>query len=109
LLTVAGDPAAEAELSEVLPQLRSVVDARVESPRPDYWDLATSLELAVLEQDWTHADRLIAPVRARAAAPWMFESTVNNLRVLAQGMSRADDRGRLERLLREMTPEVGSR
>ena len=47
--------------------------------------------------------------RARVASPWMFETTVNNLRIMAETFSESDDRRHMERLLRQLTPEVASR
>lgn len=109
LLTVAADSAAGQELRDLLPRLRGVVDSRVSSPHADYWDLATSLELAVLERDWSRADTLIGPLRARAASPWMLETTLNNLGILLAAMGDDADRRELSRLLRRLRAEEAPR
>jgi hypothetical protein len=104
LLTVAGGSAAEQEVREVLPRLRAILRDQSRAARLDYWDVATDLELAVIAGDWEAVDGLVDDARARAAADWMLETTINNLRILADAMP--DSRVRIERLIKRLTPEV---
>jgi tetratricopeptide (TPR) repeat protein len=106
LLTLAGGASAEEEVREVVPRLRSSLDERTRSGPADYWDTATSLELAVLDRDWAGANDLIPLTRARAAAPWMLETTLNNLKILANAMSDSRDQREVYRLIRNIAPEV---
>jgi hypothetical protein len=45
--------------------------------------MATALQLAIAAQDWVEADLLVEAVLAISAAPWMVNTTVRDLRVLA--------------------------
>ncbi len=105
LLTLAGGADAEREVGELVPRLRALLDER-RVDRTDYWDTATSLELAVIARDWSGAAELVAPTRERAAYGWMLESTVNNLEILADAMSGDRDRHEIDVLVRALAPEV---
>ncbi len=93
-------------MRQVVPRLRSILDERTRSGPTDYWDTATSLELAVLDRDWAGARDLIPLTRARAASPWMLETTLNNLKILANAMSDSRDQREVYRLIRHIAPEV---
>ena len=82
LLTVRGDAQARAELEHLVPDLRRLLDDSAKSGQADYWQLATSLELAVLADDYSAAEGLLEQALARAAAPWMLESTAGNLKFI---------------------------
>jgi tetratricopeptide (TPR) repeat protein len=84
LLTVRGDNAARDELKDLVPSLRQLLADRATAGPTDYWQLATSLELAVLAEDYPAAEALLEQVVARAAAPWMLESTAGNLQFIAK-------------------------
>jgi hypothetical protein len=108
LLTVAGGPAAEEEVRQVVPQLRDIVEERITRPATDYWDVATALELAVLAGDWDRAkNELVARSRARATADWMLHSTADNLRVLAKAMP--DDGVKVEDVVQHLLAEASVR
>ena len=83
LLAIRGDAAARAELADLLPELRLSVDARVAAGQADYWEVATSLELAVIAGDYGAAAKFVEAALERAAAPWMTETTARNLELLA--------------------------
>jgi hypothetical protein len=83
LLAMRGDQAAQYELGSLLPQLRDLLHERMASGQAGYWDLATSLELAVLAGDFDAARDLLRPAVQRAEASWMTESTAHNLTLLA--------------------------
>jgi hypothetical protein len=84
LLSVRGDAPAHAELQHLVPELRRLLDDRATSGQADYWQLATGLELAVLADDYPAAEHLVRQTLARAAAPWMLESTAGNLEFIAE-------------------------
>jgi len=51
LLDIRGDERSLKRKAEILPVVRFAVTQRLKSSKPDYWDYATLLELAVLEGD----------------------------------------------------------
>lgn len=82
LLDIRGDDASLARKTELLPVVRYAVMQRIRTGKPDYWDHATLLELAVLDDDEkTARDRqgdALAAVRER----WEPETTANNLALI---------------------------
>ncbi len=55
---------------------------RIESGKPDYWDYATLLELAVLKEDMKLVSKALADVLANQREVWEAETTLNNLRLI---------------------------
>jgi predicted transcriptional regulator len=66
----------------VIPVVRYAVDRRIASGRPDYWDHATRLELAVLGLDEAGAADALADALAAVREIWEPETTVRNLRLI---------------------------
>jgi Flp pilus assembly protein TadD len=90
LLNARGDAEAREELERVIPELRRLLDTSVASGQADYWQVATSLELAVLAGDYSAAEAMLGPAVQRAASPWMLESTAHNLELLSSAREGAD-------------------
>lgn len=65
------------------PVVGYAVQRRIASGHPDYWDLASRLELDVLAQDKESASTALAHALALMREPWEGESTARNLRVIA--------------------------
>ena len=53
------------------------------SGKPDYWDHATLLELAVVEADWGAAEEALADALAVLDEGWKAASTAGNLKLIA--------------------------
>jgi tetratricopeptide (TPR) repeat protein len=79
LLEIRGDTDALVRKGELAPVVRFAVKQRLKSSKPDYWDYATLLEIAVLENDETEANRQLANAVAAMREPWEPETTANNL------------------------------
>jgi len=73
---------ADARLSELLPVVRYAVDRKIASGKPDYWDHATMLELAVLAKDEDGAIDALANAVAAIREGWEPETTARNLRLI---------------------------
>ena len=63
----------------LLPIVTYAVERKVASGRPDYWDYATLLELAVLRKDRNAAEDAAAAALASVREKWEPKTTVNNL------------------------------
>jgi tetratricopeptide (TPR) repeat protein len=74
--------------TQLLPLVRYAVDRKVAAGRPDYWDHATRLELAVLAGDAPAADRALDAALAAEPAPWEAETTARNLRLIREARAR---------------------
>lgn len=79
LLDIMGDDTSLATKQEMLPVVRYAVTQRLKSSQPDYWDYATLLELAVLDQDETTAMQHLSSAITEVRESWEPKTTMNNL------------------------------
>jgi tetratricopeptide (TPR) repeat protein len=70
--------------AELIPIVTYAVKRRIASGKPDYWDFATLLELAVLARDGENALDALGPVLANVREAWEPETTLRNLRLIAE-------------------------
>ena len=82
LLFIKGDDESLAELKQITPAVSFAVARRGGISSNDYWDVATVLEAAVLDEDWVHAQRGAERLCVIDAPKWCRESTVENLRLI---------------------------
>ena len=99
LLLLQDDAAARAELDQIVPRVRAVVQEKLETDRPDFWDLATDLQLAVIARDWPRAEESAGRAAALAPSSWMLETTFRDLKALGKTFNAAADQSRLEEIL----------
>jgi hypothetical protein len=79
---------------ELLPVVTYSVRRRIAAGRPDYWDYATLLELAVLGEDPELASTVLPDALAAVREEWEPETTLRNLRLIRQSReTRGDDVG----------------
>jgi hypothetical protein len=72
----------------LIPVVTYAVDRRVANGKPDYWDHATRLELAVLARDEVSANAALADALAAVRESWEPETTARNLRLIREARSR---------------------
>lgn len=65
--------------NELLPVVEYAVERKIASGRPDYWDYATRLELAILKKDEVHAQSALSDALASIREPFEPETTAHNL------------------------------
>lgn len=70
--------------TRLIPVVAYAVERRIAASRPDYWDHATRLELAVLARDEGTASAALEDALAAVREPWEPESTARNLRLIRQ-------------------------
>ncbi len=94
--------------NELLPVVRYAVQRRIRSGKPDYWDHATLLELAVLAKDEDGAAAALDDAHAAMREVWEGETTGRNLRLIrearearGEAMAGAED---IEQALLEHRP-----
>ncbi len=68
----------------IIPVVTYAVERRIASGKPDYWDHATLLELAVLAKDEQKAGDALSNSLASARAGWEAETTARNLRLIRE-------------------------
>jgi hypothetical protein len=86
LMTVRTPP--DDRLSELLPVVRYAVKRKIASGKPDYWDYATLLELAVLGKDENGAFDALAKAVAAIREHWEPETTARNLRLIREARDK---------------------
>jgi MAP3K TRAFs-binding domain len=73
---------------KLLPVVRYAVERRIAVGKPDYWDFATRLELALLAQDQIDAQSALESARLTARSKWEIETTARNLRLINEARER---------------------
>ena len=81
------DPPDPRRLS-LIPVVAYAVERRVEKGKPDYWDHASRVELAVLANDQPRAVAALGDALACVRESWEPESTAGNLRLIREARER---------------------
>lgn len=89
---------------QILPVVRYAVERKIAAGKPDYWDYATRLELAVLAKDEAAADQALSDALANVREVWEPETTLRNLRLIREARER---RGESVRFEQEIEQELG--
>jgi len=89
----------DARREQILPVVRYSVERRIASGKPDYWDYATMVELAVLSKDEKRANAALEDALARLRESWELETTARNLRLINDSRER---RGELSPWMRDI-------
>ncbi len=74
--------------TDLQPVVTYAVRRRVTSAKPDYWDHATLLELAVLGRNQAAAGQALANALAAVRESWELETTARNLRLIREARER---------------------
>jgi len=74
--------------TEILPVVAYSVSRRLASGRPDYWDQATRLELAVLGLNEAEAEDALSASLAAVRESWEPETTARDLGLIREGRAR---------------------
>lgn len=69
---------------ELIPVVRYAVRRKIEKGKPDYWDYATLLELAVLESNQEEATQSLSDALANVREKWEPETTARNVRLIRE-------------------------
>ena len=69
---------------ELVPVVRYAVQRKIEKGKPDYWDFATLLELAVLEGNQETAAQALGDALANVREKWEPETTERNVRLIRE-------------------------
>lgn len=75
----------------ILPVVTYSAARRIAAGKPDYWDYATLLELAVLAKDEQRAANAAADALAANREGWEAETTARNLRLIREARERRQE------------------
>lgn len=104
LLDIQGNDASLKMKNEMLPVVRYAVTQRLKSSQPDYWDYATLLELAVIDQDQPAASEHLSAALAAVREPWEPKTTRNNLTMIRDAhRDRGLDEPWLDRIIQDLS------
>jgi hypothetical protein len=73
---------------ELLPVIAYTVERKIASGKPDYWDYATRLELAVLKKDEVLAKSALSDALASIRESFEPETTARNLKIICEARER---------------------
>lgn len=73
---------------KLLPVVAYAVERRIATGKPDYWDFATRLELAVLAVDEASAQAALADALAAVREKWEPETTARNLELIRESRAQ---------------------
>ena len=104
LMEVADPP--DPRRSALIPVVAYAVERRIAAGKPDYWDYATRLELAVLAGDAAAAASALGDALASLRERWEAETTARNLRVIREARAR---RGETMEWARDLERELERR
>jgi hypothetical protein len=90
LLDIKGDSESLQTKERLLPVVRFAVARRLEGATADYWDHATMLELAVLENQPEEAASHLGQALAAVRESWEPKTTENNLQLIADARIKRD-------------------
>jgi len=68
---------------ELIPLVTYAVKRKMAAGKPDYWDYATLLELAILARDEAQVLETLGATLSRIREKWEPETTLNNVRMIA--------------------------
>jgi hypothetical protein len=76
---------------DLIPVVTYAVVRKVAAGKPDYWDHATLLELAVLAKNEEKAMQALSDALANVREPWEPETTLRNLRLIREAREKRGD------------------
>jgi len=81
---------------QLIPVVRYAVERKIATGKPDYWDYATLLELAVLAKDEEKAMSALSDSLAAIREVWEPETTMRNLRLIREAREKRNETRRWE-------------
>jgi tetratricopeptide (TPR) repeat protein len=91
------------EIANLAPVVRYAVERRIAARKGDYWDHATIVELAVMQNDWKRAQSALDDAVVAMRETWEADTTANNLRMIAAARKTANqDTAKLDALVQDL-------
>jgi tetratricopeptide (TPR) repeat protein len=81
----------DARRTQLNPVVSYAAERRIASGKPDYWDYATRLELAVLANDEQRALDAVSEALAAVREKWEPETTARNLRLIREAREKRQE------------------
>jgi hypothetical protein len=92
------DPSDKKRRKQILPIVRYAAERRMATKKPDYWDYATLIELAILDKDdESTIIENIADALAFSPDKWQVESTLRTINMVKEARERRTESTNIER------------
>ena len=73
---------------DLIPVVKYSVQRKIAKGKPDYWDYATLLELAILAKDKEASFNFLAKALTHLREGWEGETTLKNLRIIREAREK---------------------
>ncbi len=91
------------DIANLAPVVRYAVERRIAARKGDYWDHATIVELAVMQNDWKRAQTALDDAVVAMRETWEADTTANNLKMIAAARKTANqDTSKIEALIDDL-------
>jgi hypothetical protein len=92
---------------DLIPVVTYAVERRIAGGKPDYWDHATRLELAVLGKNEDKAAQALGDALANVRETWEPETTLRNIRLIREAREKRGDAVDFEKQVEEELAAAG--
>jgi tetratricopeptide (TPR) repeat protein len=100
LLDLIGD---KERIKKLAPVVEYAVLRKLDNKKPEYWDYATLLELAVINNDESGAkESLKKAIACNIEGDWMFSTTIKNLSLLQSIRDKRKEENKLPEKMKEL-------
>ena len=76
---------------DLIPVVKYSVQRKIAKGKPDYWDYATLLELAILAKDKEASFNFLAKALTHLREGWEGETTLKNLRIIREAREKRNE------------------
>lgn len=109
LLDIQGEEESLKEKERLAPVVKFAVEQRLSGVAPDYWDYATMIELAVLENHPHEAKKHLAKAVVAIRETWEPKTTANNLKMIERSRKlRGEETSWLGDIITELEKRASS-
>jgi len=92
---------------KLIPVVTYAVGRKIAAGKPDYWDHATLLELAVLGKNEDDAGQALGDALANVREPWEPETTLRNIRLIREAREKRGEAVDFEKQVEEELAGAG--
>jgi tetratricopeptide (TPR) repeat protein len=92
---------------DLIPVVTYAVQRKIAAGKPDYWDYATLLELAVLGKNEDDAGKALGDALANVREPWEPETTLRNIRLIRETREKRGEPVDFEKQVEEALAGAG--
>lgn len=71
------------KIQRLAPVVEFAVERKMDRTKPDYWDYASLLEIAIIENNYEKAKGLLSKIITTTYENWMLDTTLNNFKIIS--------------------------